>query len=444
MARPSAPLPTFTTLVFTIIAYIGVTTWLAVSTLRGEVWAAPAAAWLVLVLAPVLGAVTLARQFARRRIRAINALTHRRLSAFVETACDMPWETTADGVITYAGPRASRLLGYDPDAIVGHHIAEVLAERELDRAAALLAASMAAGRGWIDERYTFMTLEGQEKELLSSSLVHLDSRGHPVGFMGTLREVEVETAINEEFDRIRAGVEHVLAERALRAVFQPIISLSTGAVIGAEALTRFTAEPPMSPDRWFQNANDVGLGIDLEILAAEIALDAAHLLPGDVYLSINVSPAALRSGQVLALVRQAEWPSSQLVLEITEHVSVDDYSALACSVADLRATGVRIAVDDAGAGYASFRHILQLRPDYIKVDRTLVDGLDRDPAKRALALAFVTFGSEVGAIVVAEGVENGAELRAARDLGIQAAQGYHTGRPAPAGGMWSKTPSIEC
>ncbi len=233
-----------------------------------------------------------------------------------------------------------------------------------------------------------------------------------------------------------ASVHAIITGRRLRTLYQPIVSMVDGTVIGAEALTRFTAEPAATPDVWFARAAEVGLGIDLELLALSTALESAQHLPAHIYLSINLSPDALADSRTPAALQEGIWPCEQLVVEITEHVSVTDYATLADAVTTLRRLGIRIAIDDAGAGYASFRHILKLRPDYIKLDRALVDGIDHDAAKRALAGAFVAFGEELDAFIVAEGVETAAELAAARALGVHAAQGFHTGRPAPAGDGW--------
>lgn len=358
-------------------------------------------------------------------------LTHWRLSAFLETADEVPFETTADGTITYAGPRSVDLLGYEPADVVGQSMAVVLAPRELDRARRLLSDSLVAGSGWTKERYTYVTRDGQERELYSSALLHVGPDGEPIGFTGTLRAIDADVAALAAWQRTHARVTAAIEQQALHAVYQPIVSVTSGEVVGVEALARFTAEPVQAPDRWFREAATVGLGTALELLAVEKALDGAQHLPPGLYVSVNVSPQTLLSGRLPRLLDESLWPTSRLVLEITEHVSVDDYAELLPFVDEVRARGARVAVDDAGAGYASFRHILRLRPDYIKLDRTLVDGLDVDPAKRALAGAFVTFGHEVGATVVAEGIETEQELRAAAALGIQSAQGYHLGRPAP-------------
>jgi EAL domain-containing protein (putative c-di-GMP-specific phosphodiesterase class I) len=192
----------------------------------------------------------------------------------------------------------------------------------------------------------------------------------------------------------------------------------------------------MTPDRWFADAAEVGLGTEVELIAVETALFAARGLPRCLYLSVNLSPTTLQSGLLPGLLAASGWPPERLVIEITEHTPVEDYGSLEECLAELRAPGFRLAVDDAGAGYASFRHILGLRPEYIKLDRALIDGIDTDPARRALVSAVVTFGREVGAGVIAEGVETSGELQAARGLGVAAAQGYFLGRPATVGAGW--------
>lgn len=261
---------------------------------------------------------------------------------------------------------------------------------------------------------------GQQLNVPSGSASELASRSRP----------------DREATLVKASVQAIIRDRKLHAMYQPIVSMSDDRIIGAEALTRFTIKPEATPDVWFARAAEVGLGVDLEILALSTALESAHRLPEHIYLSINLSPDALADPRVTTLLQHGSWPCGQLVVEVTEHVSVTDYASLASTVTTLRQLGVRIAVDDAGAGYASFRHILKLRPDYIKLDRALIDGIDEDAAKRALAGAFVTFGDELDVLIVAEGVETAAELSAARALGVHAAQGFHTGRPAPPGDAW--------
>jgi len=126
-----------------------------------------------------------------------------------------------------------------------------------------------------------------------------------------------------------------------------------------------------------------------------------------------------------------------VVLEVTEHVGVENYEQLSAARQRLRAAGVRLAVDDAGAGYASFRHIVRLGPDVIKLDRGIISGIDAEPAQCALAGALVGYAHDVGALVVAEGVETAEELSTLSDLGVDAVQGYLLGRPTEDPEVWS-------
>jgi EAL domain-containing protein (putative c-di-GMP-specific phosphodiesterase class I) len=241
---------------------------------------------------------------------------------------------------------------------------------------------------------------------------------------------------------VSAQINRLLATANLRIVFQPIISTETGSLVGAEALSRFEsfnpADPPDPPDAVFAQAAAVGLGVELELLAIRAALLAAEALPDDLYISVNASPAAVLSPQLVDSLLVSRIPLHRVVLEITEHVSVPDYKVLASRTDELRTLGVRLAVDDAGAGFSSFRHILRLAPEYIKLDRTLIENISEDPARRALAAAVVLFAFEMGSAVVAEGVETLAELRMAQTLGIDAAQGFLLGRPTDDWGTWAE------
>ena len=208
-------------------------------------------------------------------------------------------------------------------------------------------------------------------------------------------------------------------------VFQPIVDLSSGAVVGVEALTRFTAEPVQPPDRWFAAAAEVGLAVELELAAVALALARIDDIPPDAYLSVNLSPAVLP--HAVDLLRTA--PGTRIVVELTEHEVIEDYDALMAVTADLRARGVRFAIDDAGAGYSSLSHVLRLLPDIVKVDMSITTGVDEDLARQALARALADFCSKLGATLVAEGVETAGELRVLADLGVACAQGYYLARP---------------
>jgi EAL domain-containing protein (putative c-di-GMP-specific phosphodiesterase class I) len=258
-----------------------------------------------------------------------------------------------------------------------------------------------------------------------------DRRGPPLSRSESRRRAQVSSWIGG-----------LLARAELRIVFQPIIATDSGRLVGAEALSRFEAvnpaDLPAPPDAVFADAASVGLGVELELLAVRCALLAAEALPGDLYVSLNVSPAALLSPRLTDCLLGSRLSLHRIVLEITEHVSVTDYDGLAARAHELRDLGVRLAVDDAGAGFASFRHILRLGPEYIKLDRTLIQNISEDPARRALAAAVVLFAFEMGSAVVAEGVETLAELRTAQTLGIDAVQGYLLGRPTDDWSTWAE------
>lgn len=239
------------------------------------------------------------------------------------------------------------------------------------------------------------------------------------------RQVAEEEVRNESVTRLRA----VLDEELFGMVFQPIIRIDRLEVVGYEALTRFSAEPLRTPDQWFNEAAAVGLQEELELAVIRKALQGLADLPDDTYLSLNVSPETLLKGSVASVLEG--YPFERLMLEVTEHASVRDYSSIATVLVPMRQRGLRLAVDDAGAGYASFRHILKLRPDAIKLDASLIRKIDTDAGCRALAAAIIRFAEETGSEVVAEGVETEAELQALRELKVNKAQGYLLGRPAP-------------
>jgi EAL domain-containing protein (putative c-di-GMP-specific phosphodiesterase class I) len=243
------------------------------------------------------------------------------------------------------------------------------------------------------------------------------------------RQVEDQRRAEINLTNTRRRVEGVLQSDALRMVYQPIVDLQTSAVVGVEALARFDCEPARGPDHWFAEASEAGLGIELELAAVNAAIAAIDQLPSGVWLSVNVSPAtAMSSGLVEALSRVA---GTRIVLELTEHTRVESYPLLVAALDELRHQGVRIAVDDAGAGYAGLQQILGLRPDLIKLDVEVTTGIDADPIRRALAASLVRFGRDTGAVIVAEGVETGAELATLRDLEVSWGQGYHLARPGP-------------
>ena len=218
----------------------------------------------------------------------------------------------------------------------------------------------------------------------------------------------------------------------LRMDFQPIVDTARGTVVGYEALARFSGPPQATPDRWFAVARTAGFGTELEAQALRVALKAQAALPRNCFLSVNIGPDALTSSAVASVLAVAG-DLRGVVIEITEQTAVACYDALVTALAPARAAGASLAVDDAGAGFASLRHLVGLRPSIIKLDITLIRGIDGDGVRQSLAGSLVSFGKSAGAEILAEGVETAGELKTVRTLGIRFAQGFLLGRPEPPG-----------
>jgi len=249
--------------------------------------------------------------------------------------------------------------------------------------------------------------------------------------LGEVLASRIEESLVEARARQRAADElrQVMAEGAPRIVFQPIYALGRDSISGVEALSRFDVEPRRTPDLWFAAAHHVGLGLELELCAIRNALGALRRFSAPLSLSVNCSPDLLLSGLLEPVLRHVEL--SRLVLEITEHATVSEYEALLSAVAPFRARGARLAIDDAGAGYASMRHILDLKADIIKLDMSLTRNIDTDLSRRALAKGLIAFAREIGSTITAEGVETESELATLRAIGADNAQGYFLGKPQP-------------
>lgn len=226
-------------------------------------------------------------------------------------------------------------------------------------------------------------------------------------------------------DEIRARLDPLIVAGGPNVVLQPIVALADGMRVGAEALSRFPAEWGKAPDVVFHEASEVGLGLDLELLAVEQALDHGRTVSG--YVAVNLSPGTLLDPSTHALLATA--PPEQLVVELSEHDPVDDYEALAAALAPHRARGVKLAIDDVGAGFSSLRHIVVTAPDIIKLDRSIVAGAGSDPVLATLTRSLVDFACGLGATVVAEGIETVEDARALRDAGVHLGQGWLFARP---------------
>jgi EAL domain-containing protein (putative c-di-GMP-specific phosphodiesterase class I) len=240
--------------------------------------------------------------------------------------------------------------------------------------------------------------------------------------------VDAGAAAKLEDERWR--IEALIASGGIRPVFQPIVELASGKVVGFEGLSRFDGTVSLSVDEWFDMANRAGMCVELEAACvAAIVESLAHAPAIDGYIAINVSPKTVMEFDFDALPdrsRQGGW-----VLEITEHSEVTDYPVLARRVRALQAKGFRIAIDDAGAGYSSLRHVLKLAPDIVKLDVSISRDIDTMVRNQQLSSAIISFSRETGMALVAEGVETVAERDTLARLGVEYGQGYLFGRPAP-------------
>lgn len=214
-----------------------------------------------------------------------------------------------------------------------------------------------------------------------------------------------------------------------RIVFQQVVDVASGVPVGYEALSRFDIEPDCPPDEWYAAASRYGVGVDLELRAVAAALEAARSLPAGRFVACNVSAAALQAPELVELVTRADRP---VVLELTAHEDIVDYGVVDAACIDLRALGVRIAVDDSGSDLPGLSALGDFRPDVVKLDRRVVSGIDRDPTRRGLAGAVIRFAGELRTDLIAEGVETTDELDVLVDLGVTIAQGYLYGVPTDA------------
>lgn len=241
-------------------------------------------------------------------------------------------------------------------------------------------------------------------------------------------------------------LDHFFVLRNTHSVaFQPIVELDTGRVLEYECLFRpHMPTVQASIGAVVQAAIDTNRAAEFDEFVLEAVLERieatiAALLPSDeqpLRFAVNVTPAALQgerfdARRLAARVRAAGLAPAQLTFEVTEQQAVPDVVPLRRQVRALRRAGFGFAVDDAGAGYASFALIAGLRPSQIKVDRQIVRGVSTDDAKQALIEAFVSFGRRIGARLVAEGIETRRDLAALRRLGVEFGQGYLLGRPGP-------------
>ena len=256
------------------------------------------------------------------------------------------------------------------------------------------------------------------------SEVLLEVNGRRVALPASLR-----TLLQRAVDHLRRGddLRRSLGRAPARTLLQPVVHLGTSETAGFEALSDLSTRDLEGAESWFRDAAVLGLGEQFELVLLTIALEELQSLPDDAYLSVNVSPQTVMSAHLPALLDDVD--HGRLVLELTEHMPVEDYVALNAVLKRLRRSGIRVAVDDAGAGFSSLNHILLIRPEIVKLDVSLIRDIDTDVARRSLVAGLCRFTAEIGADCVAEGVETDAQARTLRELGVAYGQGWHLGPP---------------
>ena len=393
----------------------------------------------IVVLGTVIFLAAVIRQTTRltQRFEAARQRVLEERDRFFDVSSDMLATANADGSFIRLNPAWTETLGYDLDELRARPFVDFVHPDDRDATNAEAARQVDQGETVVNFANRYRHRDGSYRWLEWTSTPSADR----TRLYATARDV---TARKEEEARHAAimapareagrrrdtahrRIEALIANRAFRPVFQPIIELSTGRTVGFEALTRF--DDGSRPDETFAAALDCGLGIELETVTLEAALRSGRCLPAGAWLSLNVSPPLAADAAMLG--RALASRSRPVVLEITENQAITDYAPLHAAVLRL-GPDVRLAVDDAGAGVANFNHLAELRPDFLKIDIGLVRGVHADVGRQAVVAGLVHFAAASGCQVIAEGIETEAELAMVRSLGVTLGQGYLLARPAAA------------
>ncbi|MFF1382185.1 EAL domain-containing protein [Arthrobacter sp. NPDC058288] len=393
----------------------------------------------ILIHAAALYIMRLVKARRRERIRAKGAVEL--IDTVLCTSREWLWAVDDLGYFTFSSSASQTLLGYHASELIGKPCSMVIEADDLVRARETVQSSQETDTSlWTGVIVRCRHRDGSTVWMESSGKTRPAAAGQRGGSHGTSRLLAGRTAEEAAADHSRARIREVIDGQLLFTAFQPIHDLGSGNVIGVEALSRFVSDNGAPAEYWFNEATAVGLGPQLEFAAMEAALSAAHDLPAGVYLALNLSPATCLDRRLQGTLALSPVPLDRIVLELTERLEVEDYGVLTAELAPLRRRGLRIAVDDAGSGFASMRHILHLRPDIIKLDRSLIAGINEDIGQHALGAAMVEFARQTRATLVAEGIETAAELAAVTGLGMTAGQGYFLGRPTIQPEEWAKWP----
>jgi PAS domain S-box-containing protein len=336
-----------------------------------------------------------------------------------------------DGTYRYVSVASKEILGFEPDELLGRAAIDLVhpddrskiavAHRSTLDGAPLTTAYRMRRRDneyvWVESTVRMIANETtrEPEELVAST------RPLPAGR-------SIERLTSAEFQESYKRIQEILDEKRLDLVYQPIFDLRSERVVAYEALSRFPGDPARGPDRWFAEAWEVGLGVPLEMLAVEKAAGALQRIPRDIGLTVNASPPTVFADRFLSCFGES---TNRVTVELTEHLQVDDYDGFSARLGPLRTAGGTVAIDDFGAGYASLRHILKVRPEWIKLDISLTERIDENLVAHALASSLITFARRVGVKVIAEGVETEDELDTLLDIGFAYGQGFYFGMPVP-------------
>lgn len=389
-------------------------------------------------LVTVAAGTALAGSRTRRRQSAREEFISGHIEALLRAGQHWLWAVDSDGIFSFSSQASASLLGYDPSELIGRPFSTVL--DDADRATARRNGTRVDHQhatDWTDVVVAFRHRNGAAVWMEVTGTSRRAPDGSERGFEGIGRLLPGQTVRTLLHRRIREHSDGTGRAPTIVTAFQPVHDLTTGTITGVEALARFPGDAGRSPEHFFTEATSAGLSRELEFAALEEALHDATKLPPHLTVALNLSPETCLDPRVPGLLEEAGIALERIILELTERLPVADYAPLHAAMTPLRKRGLKVAVDDAGSGFSSMRHILQLQPDIIKLDRTLITGIHTNPRQRALGSAMVKFAQKINATIIAEGIEHDAELTTARDLGIHAGQGYLLGRPTTRHTDWA-------
>jgi PAS domain S-box-containing protein len=388
----------------------------------------------LLVLYGVLASVIwLAARHARLTENSRQAALEE-LDTFFDVSNDLLATASAEGYFVRLNPAWTATLGYDLDELCSRPFIDFVHPDDVEATKLESERQIAAGESVVNFQNRYRHADGSYRWLEWSSTPSADRTWfYAVARDVTERKLEEERlaapalALARRQAEERERIQGIIDTRSFTPVFQPIIDLSTGETIGFEALTLFADGSPSNEN--FAAAIECGLGRALERATLVAALEESRDLPRRTWLSVNISPAYLADADALQTALGIR--VRPLVLEVTEHEVIDAYGPLRDAVSAL-GLDIRLAVDDAGAGIANFTHLVELRPHIVKVDASLVRGVDKDVGRQAVVAGLVHFATAADCLVIAEGIETDAELSTLIGLRVSLGQGFLLGRPAPA------------